>query len=99
MKKIHTNMFDHYESRREVYQGFLQHQASNGKWLTFCILACVFAYVVSVLGDMSRPATFIFQGLSFFFAMAALFTFVDMSNRNTMLHLFDYMEERDRTKR
>jgi hypothetical protein len=98
--KSHTNMFSQYETVREAYEGFLKNQKDD----TRKFHACGFIGTVLLVLAVSPPAYIHlpFGGLlitGILFLLQALIIFIDMSNRNSMLHLIDYMHAHGGQKR
>lgn len=92
----HVNMFSETENIREAYQAFLKNQQGDTKKFQFCgFIAGVFFFAAMLTPDLSKQA---FAGLLFFSILGwvqSIIYFIDMSNRNFMLHTIDFIIARE----
>ena len=85
------NMFSQYETLHEAYQGFLKNQKDDTR--KFQIYEFIGAVLISLaIYSPHTSASFgVLLVTGILFLLQGLIIFIDMSNRNSMLHLIDYM--------
>jgi hypothetical protein len=89
--QLHTNMFGQYDSLHEAYPGLLKDQKDDTRKYR-ASLAIGGILLGLAIYYPHTPQTFGFLLLAGIFSLLqAVVHFVDMSNRNFMLHLIDYM--------
>lgn len=89
-KTDHTNMLTSGLDKREVYQKFQQDLRRDGR--QFRALTTAGAIVLIISWTKGIPDGWPWFLVGFCIFMQALIIFVEMSNRNFMMHVLDWLE-------
>lgn len=89
--KPHQNLFDYYVNKNEVYKKLQEDHLRDQKRIYWCNIVFIFLIVAAATVN-NESLKWFFLFVSGIFVLQYLVLFIDLSNRNFLMHTIDWIE-------